>query len=230
MSSDVCDWSESKIGAHRYTGTVAAAIERYTDIPPATRRVLIERMDRRQYDGVVQIDNNTPLARMNYGRGIECATVKRGWRAGFHVSALRYTVDGYTVLFPSVCGNVVRSAWTEPKPAEPAPAPEPIAYEPPASGGGEPISGPVTFAEPLQPELVTHAPEPWNPPSVVFPPIPLPPIVIPTPPIPAVAEPGTLVMVLAGLLVLIFSTRSQKAKRRTVQVRRLYHQIDQGSK
>lgn len=112
-----CDWSDP--GLNPFTGNRSAAVMQYADIPPDTRQVLAARVAARQYDDVAAISaagisspagTYTGLRSMYFGANRRCDVVTRtAWPFDRVERALRYTEAGYTVLVPTVCGNVSRA-------------------------------------------------------------------------------------------------------------------------
>lgn len=111
-----CDWSHP--GDNRYVGNVAAAVAHYKDIPPPIRDVLVARVKAQKYDDVVTITKNeikgkaqayVGLRQMYFGVNKRCEKVVRpNWSFDRVERGLVYTEQGYTVLVPTVCGNVSR--------------------------------------------------------------------------------------------------------------------------
>jgi len=110
-----CAWANP--GADRYTGSVADAIDRYTDIAPAARADLKALASRHTYTDVATITRDriqggqqyTDLRDMHFGTGRRCATVDRSmWPADREVRALIYCAAGECIAVPSACGNVSR--------------------------------------------------------------------------------------------------------------------------
>lgn len=156
-----CDWSNP--GADRYTGTPEAALARYSDIPAATRAKLLDNMRRHAYDDQVSIDAKGITGKrryeprlwgMHFGQSRICGEVDRsGLRAP--QSALAYTVDGYTILVPAICGNISRARRIEDD--EPLDA-SPRAGIPSSGGGGGFIPLAPLAAVPADPAIGALAP------------------------------------------------------------------------
>ena len=81
-----CSWDRP--GVNPFTGDLIAAVDRYTDIPVATRKKLKQRMNERRYDEIATIGRDriegraryADLRDMHFGPGRVCATVSRaGW-------------------------------------------------------------------------------------------------------------------------------------------------------
>jgi len=111
-----CSWDHP--GRNPYTGTTAAAIDRYTDIPPDVRTALKQRMAAGQPDDQVNItrdsingkQNYDPAIRdMHFGRASVCATVTRDkWSQNRVEPGAVYCVGQQCILVPRICGNVSR--------------------------------------------------------------------------------------------------------------------------
>jgi hypothetical protein len=115
-------------------GDVVAAVDRYQDIPAATRDKLKARMKARSYDDIAVIERDAikgqgkaeyaPQIRdMHFGPGAVCRTVTRAkWTAKTQERGLVYCEDGQCILVPTVCRNVSRITRLENKPAAVAPS------------------------------------------------------------------------------------------------------------
>jgi len=113
-------------------GDVVAAVDRYQDIPAATRAKLKARMKARRYDDVAVIErdairgqaNYAPEIRdMHFGPGAICRTVTRTrWAAKTQERGLVYCEDGQCVLVPTVCRNVSRIRRLDTRPGAVAPS------------------------------------------------------------------------------------------------------------
>lgn len=111
-----CSWDRP--GANAFTGDVVAAVDRYTDIPPAVRAKLKERMSKRQYDeiAVIRRDSITGKATyspeirdMHFAQGTVCQTVTRSkWAANAVERGLVYCEAEHCLIVPTVCRNVSR--------------------------------------------------------------------------------------------------------------------------
>lgn len=111
-----CSWDRP--GANPFMGDVVAAVDRYRDIPAATREKLKARMQARQYDDLVLIERDgirgqaryAPEIRdMHFGAGAICTTVTRTkWTPQTQERGLVYCEDGQCILVPTVCRNVSR--------------------------------------------------------------------------------------------------------------------------
>jgi len=152
-----CSWD--KPGVNPFMGDLVAAVDRYKDIPAATRAKLRARMEARQYDEIVDIhrdsivgryDYDSAIREMHFGAGSVCRTVTRTkWTDQTLERGLVYCEDGQCILVPTVCRNVSRITRGKLKPAAAVPVAknedEPLMFEPPAAGasgdgGGDPGS------------------------------------------------------------------------------------------
>jgi hypothetical protein len=204
-------------------GDVVAAVDRYPDIPAATRAKLKARMERRDYDEIAMIERDriTGMAQyapeitgMHFGQGSVCKTVSRArWTDKMQERGLVYCEDGQCILVPTICRNVSRIRRTADAPltiapaAGNAPGPEtpdqPLAFEPPGAGTPTTPGAPGSFVNPGPPVTPSSFTPPATPPIVppTTPPTSLPPGNPPTVVTPAVPEPGTWMTLLAGLAV-----------------------------
>jgi len=217
-----CTWADP--GVDRFTGSVPAAVEAYADIPAPVRAKLATRLQRRQFDEVASIRRDsiegkaasyTDLRGMHFGTGRVCATVDRSaWPADRVERGMVYCEGEHCLIVPTVCGNVSR-VTRQPRQAGV------LAFEAPGAGGGgavaalapippvdlgralglsEPVPALVAVAapEPVQAApLVRLEPAPWVPPPA--------PLIQPwagIPPAPPIPEPGTWLLMLAGLGVM----------------------------
>lgn len=125
-----CSWDRP--GANPFMGDVVAAVDRYQDIPAATREKLKARMKARSYDDIALIERDTikgqasyapEISDMHFGPGAVCATVTRAkWTAKTQERGLVYCEDGQCILVPTVCRNVSRIRRLDAKPAAAAPS------------------------------------------------------------------------------------------------------------
>ncbi len=137
-------------------GNVVNAVDRYSDIPAATRAVLKRRMAARQYDEIAAIRRDSitgkhayapELRQMHFGAGQVCGTVTRSnWKDNAVERGLVYCEDGHCLIVPTVCRNVSRVTRLEQAPETQA--------APPRSLNDE---GPKTAAQPTT-ELPFDAP------------------------------------------------------------------------
>lgn len=151
-----CSWD--KPGVNPFMGDLVAAVDRYKDIPAATRAKLKARMESRQYDEIVDIHRDSIVGRyeygsdirdMHFGAGSVCKTVTRTkWTDQTLERGLVYCEDGQCILVPTVCRNVSRISRGPLKPAAGSPTAkseeDPLMFDPPAAGapadGGDPGS------------------------------------------------------------------------------------------
>ena len=137
-------------------GDLVAAVDRYKEIPVATRTKLKARMQQRRYDEIVDIrrdeivgryDYGAQIRDMHFGQGQVCQTVSRAkWKDSTLERGLVYCEDGHCVLVPTVCRNLSRITRGAPKLAgAPGASTEedntPLMFDPPAAGAPEVESG-----------------------------------------------------------------------------------------
>lgn len=126
-----CSWDRP--GVNPFMGDVVAAVDRYKDIPAATRAKLKERMQQRSYDEMVTITRDeiqgkgrygSSIRDMHFGQGSVCGSVTRaGWTDKMQERGLVYCEDGHCILVPTVCRNVSRITRTQaPQASAPAAA------------------------------------------------------------------------------------------------------------
>jgi len=159
-----CSWDRP--GVNPFMGDVVAAVDRYKDIPAATRDKLKARMRARSYDDIAVIERDTIKGKANYapeirdmhfGPGAVCQTVTRTkWTATTQERGLVYCEDGQCILVPTVCRNVSRIRRLDrPNAVAPAQASNvasstraseetPLEFEAPAAGPM--AAAPETFA------------------------------------------------------------------------------------
>ena len=111
-----CSWDRP--GHNPYTGSAAAAIDRYVDIPAAVRSTLKRRIEEGQSDDQVSITRDGIAGRNGYGADIRdmhfgnnslCHTVTRSkWAATRIEPGAVYCVGEHCILVPKICGNVSR--------------------------------------------------------------------------------------------------------------------------
>jgi len=152
-----CSWDRP--GVNPFMGDVVAAVDRYQDIPAATRDKLKARMKARSYDDIALIERDSitgqgkaeyapEIRDMHFGPGAICSTVTRTkWTAKIQERGLVYCEDGQCILVPTVCRNVSRIRRLE-KPSAVAPSSAtntasstrenenatPLVFDPPAAG------------------------------------------------------------------------------------------------
>lgn len=109
------DWNAP--GTNPFLGAVPAAVHSYADIPNNVRKVLQERMERRQYDDIVLITKHgisgthgyTGLRDMHFGNGLKRGPVSTDkWKSTDQEVGLVYCEEQECVLVPTVCRNVSR--------------------------------------------------------------------------------------------------------------------------
>jgi hypothetical protein len=120
-----CSWDRP--GANPYRGELGAAVDRYTDIPVATRAALKKRMAEQRYDDLAVIgrDHITGAARyhpalrdMHFGNGTVCRTVTRErWPDKAEERGLVYCEGSHCLIVPTVCRNVSRVTRVGPQAA-----------------------------------------------------------------------------------------------------------------
>jgi hypothetical protein len=113
-----CEWRNP--AGDTYTGTIAAAVERHTDIPPATRAKLAAAMSQPRKaadhvtitrDSVSGPGGTYTLRDMNFGKGTICwgAVTRDSWPVDRTERALVFCEDGYCLARHSICRNVTRA-------------------------------------------------------------------------------------------------------------------------
>ena len=116
MTLPSCSWDQP--GANPYMGDVAAAVDRYTDIPEPVRAKLKARMQTRQYDEIAAIRRDSVTGKrryapeirdMHFGQGQVCREVTRAkWADHMVERGLVYCESSHCILVPTVCRNVSR--------------------------------------------------------------------------------------------------------------------------
>jgi hypothetical protein len=180
-----CSWDRP--GVNPFMGDVVAAVDRYQDIPQATREKLKARMKSRAYDEIAVISRDAITGKANYGadiremhfgRGSVCTTVSRSkWTNQHQERGLVYCEDGQCLIVPTVCRNVSRITRLAPKPvagaaqdevvaaAPPVPPEAPLLFEPPAAGEAGPTVAP-SFADTARIPTLNQTPGLAIPPMV----------------------------------------------------------------
>ena len=232
-----CSWDRP--GMDPFMGDVVAAVDRYKDIPTATRAKLKTRMQARQYDEIAVIKRDAiegkaryapEIRDMHFGRGKVCQTVSRAkWSDQHQERGLVYCEDGHCIIVPTVCRNVSRitraappvagAAQEEPQVLAAKPVDDtPLEFEAPAAGGAPVQALPTSFAQLSQVPTLGPQPSPSftplsgptpTPPGGVPP---LPPSPLPGPdPVPPVtpAVPEPSTWAMFGLGLLALSLRKK---------------------
>ncbi|SFL55881.1 MHFG family PEP-CTERM protein [Rugamonas rubra] len=111
-----CSWDRP--GVNPYTGSAAAALERYSDIPAEIRAELKRRIEQGQADDKVSIKRDSiggkyayePAIRdMHFGRASVCRSVTRAkWSAERDEPGVVYCAKQHCILVPKICGNFSR--------------------------------------------------------------------------------------------------------------------------
>lgn len=168
LSLPACSWDRP--GADVYRGDVTAAVDSYTDIPPAARAALKKRMAAYQYDEIATIRRDSiagkyrydDLRDMHFGQGKVCRSVTRDkWTASSVERGLVYCEGEHCLIVPTVCRNVSRvtrepAAQVAQAPAVAAPAaaqsatpPDEMVFDAPGAGT-TPTSAAASFASAAQ--------------------------------------------------------------------------------
>lgn len=121
-TQSTCSWDRP--GQNPYTGSAAAAIDRYTDIPADVRGTLKRRIEEVQPDDTVNITRdrisgkyqyNPAIRDMHFGAASVCNTVTRSqWAASRIEPGAVYCVGEHCILVPRICGNVSRISRATP--------------------------------------------------------------------------------------------------------------------
>lgn len=158
-----CSWDRP--GVNPFMGDVVAAVDRYLDIPVATREKLKARMKARSYDDIALIERDTikgqasyapEIRDMHFGPGAVCKTVTRAkWTAKTQERGLVYCEDGQCILVPTVCRNVSRIKRLEDRPAAVAPS----AAANVASSAREGENTPLEFEAPAAGPMAAASPD-----------------------------------------------------------------------
>lgn len=167
-SLPACSWDRP--GHNPFMGDLVAAVDRYRDIPAATRARLKARLQQRSYEDIAVITRDAIAGKaeygaeirdMHFGRGSVCRTVTRAkWSAAHQERGLVYCEDGHCLIVPTVCRNLSRVTRLAPKPvagaaqdeqpAVLADAEAPLLFEAPGAGTsaetGAPVVSPTSFA------------------------------------------------------------------------------------
>lgn len=132
-----CSWDRP--GSNPYTGSPAAAIDRYTDIPESVRGTLKRRLEDHLPDDAVSITRDhisgknqydATIRDMHFGAASVCGTVTRSqWSERRAEPAAVYCVGEHCILVPKICGNVSRITRLTPAMAQAARKPAAQASE-----------------------------------------------------------------------------------------------------
>jgi hypothetical protein len=118
LALERCSWDHP--GVNPFMGDVVAAVDRYADIPVDVRERLKARMEKREYDDLVEIRRDSMIGRggydygntitdMHFGTHQVCRTVTRSsWTPQMQERGLVYCESGHCILVPTVCRNVSR--------------------------------------------------------------------------------------------------------------------------
>lgn len=146
-----CNWDRP--GVNPYSGDVAGAVDRYTDIPASVRERLKERMRAHKYDEFVTISRSSisgreqydpVISQMHFGKGTVCSKVSRaGWSEQMTERGLVYCEQDVCLLVPTVCNNVSRiTRLVGATPARNAGAAAAPALASPAAAAGDIVAAP----------------------------------------------------------------------------------------
>ena len=227
-AAPVCSWDRP--GANPYMGEVPSAVRRYREIPAGVREKLQARMERLDYDEMVEIRRDVIVGKdhsyenlrgMHFGNGGFCEHVTRtSWSDDHRERGFVYCEQGHCILVPTVCRNVSR-VDIAPITRPPVPPVEDglLDLEPPWVA---PFDTPAVPQKPTEYERVTppdwgghYLPPVWpgtptyrEPPGETVPEE-TPPADIDPPQ--SVAEPGTASLLLAGaLFVAVICSRRRR--------------------
>lgn len=219
-----CDWNSP--GHMPFSGDVPAAVERYQDIPADVRGRLRARMERHQYDEVVEISRysitgahaySPVITGMHFGNGRVCDTVNRErWPLDARERGLVYCDQGHCVMVPTVCRNVSRVTRLTVVLMSPAPAPGVLDLAPsagmlvsPEPAALAPIAAAQSAAAPVEDESFASGAAAASlggavaavSPAPVWPTYAV--VMLPPAPTPPVPEPPGWALLLAGLVLLV---------------------------
>ena len=215
--SATCSWNRP--GVDPYRGDAAGALSHYPDIPPAARRVLLEKIAAATPDDDVRIRRDSITGRLDYdpvirdmhfGKRRLCEAVDRsGWQAARSEPAAVYCAGEHSILVPRICGNVSR---VQRRPAARQPAPENTRVEVIEASGPpwQPASHPLDRALGIELSLGDSTPadvddeedQPTRPIALPDPGGPSPWAWNPGTPVQAVPETSTWAMLVAGIGIL----------------------------
>jgi hypothetical protein len=154
-----CSWDRP--GHNPYTGSTAAAIDRYTDIPAAVRSTLKRRIEEKQADDNVNITRDAiggknkydpAIHDMHFGAASLCNNVTRSkWTEARSEPGAVYCVGEHCILVPKICGNVSRITKLAPGQAPATAAAQSIEADKPAQFADVSLADPeARDASPLQ--------------------------------------------------------------------------------
>lgn len=111
-----CSWNSP--GRNPYRGSVSAAVSRYVDIPAPARARLIAKMEAAQPDDMVAItrdgiagrhDYSPRISAMHFGQRTVCDDVTRDkWASTRSEPAAVYCEGQHCLIVPKICNNVSR--------------------------------------------------------------------------------------------------------------------------
>lgn len=157
VAAAIHQWNDP--GQHPFMGDVPAAVDTYTDIPPATRERIKARMRAWQYedlptitrDGVRGSCRYENLRDMHFGDGrlVRGLISTAHWPASWTERGPVYCEDGHCIIVPTVCRNVSRidridESCEQSPPAEP---PRARTLETPAGWASSVAADPVPAAD-----------------------------------------------------------------------------------
>ncbi len=136
-----CSWDSP--GVNPFTGNIGNAIDRYQDIPAATRETLKKRMAARAYDEIVLITRDSITGRssysndirdMHFGAGQICGRISRAkWAPSAEERGLVYCEGSECIMVPTVCRNVSRITRLPQRQGDTAEGPDTLMPPPPTA-------------------------------------------------------------------------------------------------
>ncbi len=136
-----CSWDSP--GVNPFTGNIVNAIDRYQDIPAATRETLKKRMAARAYDEIVLITRDSISGRssysndirdMHFGAGQVCGRISRAkWAPSAEERGLVYCEGSECIMVPTVCRNVSRITRLPQRQGDTAEGPDTLPAAPPTA-------------------------------------------------------------------------------------------------
>ncbi len=215
--SATCSWNRP--GVDPYRGDAAGALSHYPDIPPAARRLLLEKIAAAKPDDDVRIRRDSiagqrdydPVIRdMHFGKRRVCGTVDRsGWQAARSEPAAVYCAGEHCILVPRICGNVSRVS-RRPEAPLPALAPARVSFIDVPQQPWEPAIHPLDWALGIElgledstpPDVDDEEDQPTHRIALPDPGGPSPWVWNPGTPVQAVPEASTWAMMVAGIGIL----------------------------